>query len=135
MLDFPAAPRLTIRGDDGRVEQPMITGDDLPNEKDMEREIHRMVKYLSRLPYTSEGFPNPSRLTDIALSKLRTQGYVQLVQGFDSKYELTPTGWRYSEEVWLGPVLYCLDQNWFPATVAAATILVGIGTILAQVLG
>ena len=52
----------------------------------------------------------------------------------DYTVHLTPAGWEYWKELQLGSTLYWLDKNWFPATVAAATILVGIGTIMAQVL-
>lgn len=52
----------------------MISGDDIPNQQDVDRETHRLVRYLFRLPYTSNGFPNGSRLTEIALNKLHSQG-------------------------------------------------------------
>ena len=73
---------------------------------------------------------------DWAIMKLRALGY--LSSGYEGEsylaLHLTPAGWEYSDRLRLGPVLYWLKHNWFPATVAAATILVGIGTILAQVL-
>ncbi len=51
-----------------------------------------------------------------------------------ARYHLTPEGWEFYDRIRPGPLRYWLKHNWFPATVVAATILVGIGTILAQVL-
>lgn len=108
----------------------MISGDDIPNEQDVDREIHRIVRYLSRLPYTSNGFPNGSRLTEIALKKLHSQGYVQLVQDHDFEYKLTPSGWEYSEQVELGAVLYWATKNWFAVVVAASAFIASVLAIL-----
>ena len=75
----------------------------------------------------------PSRI--FAITWLLSQGYISdPLTGEQGLYHLTPAGWEYWQRLQLGPVLYWLEKNWFPAIVAAATILVGIGTILAQVL-
>jgi len=73
----------------------------------------------------------PGNVRDCALIWLLSQGYIREEENF---WRLTPSGWDYWQQLQLGPALYWMHKNWFPATVAAATFLVGIGTIVAQVL-
>ena len=94
------------------------------------------MERLSTPPYLASGLGWGSD-SIVANSAMRLYAHEFTTNPFDRnepRYHLTAKGWEYSDQLQLGPVLYWLDKNWFPATVAATTILVGIGTILAQVL-
>ena len=103
------------------------------SDKAVQEVAERIVRSMATPPYVwPHGFEGVLPPTFSAAARwLRSRRYIEHLTG--TSY-LTPEGWDYWQRLRLGPVLFWFKHNWFPATVAAATILVGIGTILAQVL-
>ena len=103
------------------------------SEKLIQEVAVRIIARLATAPYifpqSLDGVLPPAH--SAAVRWLHSKRYID---GRGLSTYLTPEGWEYWKELQLGTTLYWLDKNWFPATVAAATFLVGIGTILAQVL-
>ena len=63
---------------------------------------------------------------------LRSKGYITDVD--DSLCTLTPEGWDYYDRLKSGAVRYWLRNNWFPFVVAVTTALVGMATIVTNLL-
>ncbi len=79
--------------------------------------------------YTSLGTPAIDRS---ALNYMSDMGYVLNVDG-GGTFRITAHGRQYWEQINTWGPWYWYKNNWFPATVAMATIMVGISTIAVQV--
>ena len=67
-----------------------------------------------------------------AIDFLYSRGCITYPYDHQTPCVFTPAGWNYYEQVTAFGPWYWFKRNWFPATVAAATLLVGLGTLLLQ---
>ena len=107
-----------------------MTPADIPSEKSVAREERRILKYLSTLPYKFGGYDNPTPITNMALTKLETQGYIVRDTESDSQYRLTPAGWIRAEQMRLGRFGYWLKYDWLAALTGAATFALSLCSLL-----
>ena len=113
----------------------------IPTEQEVQSVIRMELGVFTAPPYRSYGLPEdlPYRTGLAAIEWLYSQGYIsdpfrRSSIGSPVSYSLTPEGWGYWERLRLGPIRYWLKYNWFPMAVATTTVVVGICTILAQLL-
>ncbi len=114
----------------------MRTDDPVEPKREVERAITVLLRRLNQPPYYVVLTVNPATEDPAAAAerqatlKLHSQGYVSLVGDSSRHFQLTPSGWEYRRQRHLRPVVYWLYKNWFPATVAAMTIVVGLFQVL-----